>query len=146
VLSHISALNCLRLTPLKEQVEKKLEVAQLVDLKQHQSNDLVHLFRELLHETNSLQNNVATLMHVGEFAYNEKVVGTPDFTIRPEYGGNIDLNRNVHSVFTQYNKSGDRWSYHAGLRLEHTDRQLEEAGGTTYSFNQWYLFPSLNVM
>lgn len=86
------------------------------------------------------------LMHVGQFAYNEKVLGTPDFAMRPEYGGNIDLNRSIHSAFAQYDKSSGQWSYSAGLRLEHTDRQLEEANGTNYTFNQWYLFPSLNAM
>lgn len=86
------------------------------------------------------------LLHVGEFAYNEKVLGTPDFAMRPEYGGNIDLNRSIHSVFAQYNKTGDRWSYSAGLRVERTDRRLEEKAGPSYSLNQWYLFPSLNAM
>lgn len=86
------------------------------------------------------------LMHVGEFSYNVKVPGTPDFATRPEYGGDIDLNRSIHSVFAQYNGSGKRWSYTAGLRLEHTDRELEQAGGTTYTLNKWYLFPAVNAM
>lgn len=86
------------------------------------------------------------LMHVGEFAYREKLVGTPDFAAIPEYGGNIDLQRSIHSVFTQYNKTGEKWSYHAGLRLEHTDRVLQEETGSEYSLNQWYLFPSINAM
>lgn len=86
------------------------------------------------------------LIHVGKFAYDEKVLGSPDFVTRLEYGGNVDLYRSIHSAFTQYNKKGEKLSYNAGLRLEHTDRLLEEEAGPHYSLNQLYLFPSFNAM
>ncbi len=86
------------------------------------------------------------LMHTGEFAYNEKVLGTADFITRDEYGGDVDLQRSIHSVYAQYNKTGAKLSYSAGLRLEHTDRNLREARGPQYVLDQWHLFPTLNAM
>lgn len=86
------------------------------------------------------------LKHIGEFSYNERVIGTEDFIQRPEYGGDIDLTRKIHSLFTQYNKTGEKLSYSAGLRLEHTDRLLEEEQGDNYDYKQWDLFPSLNAL
>lgn len=86
------------------------------------------------------------LVHVGEFAFKDKILNTADFVLRPEYGGDIDLTRNIHSVYSQIAKKGDRFSYNAGLRLEHTDRTLEEASGKTYHFNRWSLFPSVSAL
>lgn len=86
------------------------------------------------------------LNHVGKFAYNEAILGTPDFVTRPEFGGNIDLIRKIHSLFSQYNKTGERLTYSIGLRLEYTDRMLEEEAGSNYFLNQWNLFPSANLL
>lgn len=81
-LSRLSALNCLQLTAndtietlfellvkenefivveglLRALLVKLLAVAQPVVLKKHTSNDLLVLFRELLDDTDDLQNNVA---------------------------------------------------------------------------------------
>lgn len=86
------------------------------------------------------------LIHIGEFAYDEAILGTPDFVTRPEFGGDIDLTRKIHSFFSQYNKTGEKLDYAIGLRLEHTDRVLEEVSGTKYLLNRWDVFPSANIL
>ncbi|MCC5927934.1 MAG: TonB-dependent receptor [Cyclobacteriaceae bacterium] len=86
------------------------------------------------------------LFHLGEFSYNEKVLGSPEFISRPQFGGNIDLQRTIHSLYTQYTGKTGKLDYSAGLRLEHTDRLLSEEDGTSYPLELLNLFPSVNLL
>lgn len=86
------------------------------------------------------------LFHLGEFSFNEKVLGTPTFIKRPEFGGNIDLQRSIHALYTQYTGKTGKLDYSAGLRLEHTDRLLSEEDGTRYPLELFNLFPSVNLL
>src|SRR5690606_8834421 len=40
----------------------------------------------------------------------------------------------------------EKLDYAIGLRLEHTDRVLEEVSGTKYLLNRWDVFPSANIL
>ncbi|MGF1635751.1 MAG: TonB-dependent receptor domain-containing protein [Cyclobacteriaceae bacterium] len=86
------------------------------------------------------------LIHVGQFAFNQKIIGSPVFTTLPEFGGNIDLQRQIHSLYTQYSKTWEKLSFSAGLRLEHTDRLLESQDGDSYTLELLNLFPSVNAI
>ncbi|EON77358.1 TonB-dependent receptor domain protein [Lunatimonas lonarensis] len=86
------------------------------------------------------------LRHVGEFAFRQKILGTGEFEEMPEFGSDIDLFRTIHAVYGEYQYRSEDLSVTAGLRVEDTDRRLDDYGQQqSYDLQLLNLFPSLSI-
>jgi len=86
------------------------------------------------------------LRHVGEFAFRQKILGTGEFEELDDFGSDVDLFRTIHSVYGEYQYRTEKLSYTAGLRVEDTDRRLEDYGQQqSYELELLNLFPSLSI-
>jgi outer membrane receptor protein involved in Fe transport len=72
------------------------------------------------------------LKHFGDFNYERKNNETGEFELVPEFSSEVTLNRLIHSGYIQLDKTIDKWSYSAGLRLEvmNRDFRLQDKTGT----------------
>ncbi|MBC7921581.1 MAG: TonB-dependent receptor [Ferruginibacter sp.] len=87
------------------------------------------------------------LLHRGEFRYLELDLGTGAWLVRPDLSNAIRLTRHIHSGYGQYADRVGKLNYSAGLRLEYTDRVLNDASTPApYVFERWNLFPSVNLL
>lgn len=82
--------------------------------------------------------------HTGEFVYER------DGVLVPEFSSNINLQRTIHSGYTQLTGASHKWDYAAGLRLESMDRTYSEDLRTadpeqTYTYDFVKLFPSASL-
>ncbi len=86
------------------------------------------------------------LRHVGEFAFRQKVLGTGEFEELEAFGSDVDLFRTIHSLYGEYQYQSENLSLTAGLRVEDTDRRLDDYGEQrSYELELLNLFPSLSV-
>ncbi|WP_346238177.1 TonB-dependent receptor domain-containing protein [Niabella insulamsoli] len=60
----------------------------------------------------------------GDFRYLTKINGTEDFETDPAFTSKVDVTNHINAGYLQYNATREKWSYAAGLRLEHTERDL----------------------
>jgi outer membrane receptor protein involved in Fe transport len=87
------------------------------------------------------------LLHIGEFAFEERILGTDIWVIDPRFSNRIDLERHIHALYAQVEGKTGALNYRMGLRYEHADRAL-----TTGDDNQTRVlvlnsfFPSMNLM
>ncbi len=86
------------------------------------------------------------LRHPGDFIYLDRNFGTNEWEVNPEFTNSIDLERSIHSLYSQFSAQGEQLSFTAGLRLEYFDRQVGLASpDTTFLLDQFNLFPSVNL-
>jgi iron complex outermembrane receptor protein len=64
------------------------------------------------------------LDHEGDFFYEERIIGTDEYVLNPAFSSQVDLTRQIHSVYGQYSGKWGKLAYIAGLRAEIMDRQL----------------------
>lgn len=88
-----------------------------------------------------------SLIHKGDFVYQRRNETTLEFELVPEFSSNVNLNRQIHSVYADYNHSVDKWSYIFGVRAEYMDRtfKLKDKVGIvdeTFEYDFFKLFPS----
>ncbi|MEM9674697.1 MAG: TonB-dependent receptor [Bacteroidota bacterium] len=89
------------------------------------------------------------LNHTGEFFYEERTIGTNDYELIPEFSSNVDLNRQIHSVYGLYSSQWNKLTYSVGSRVEVMDRNLLLTNAfvdTTYHYDFIQLYPSANVV
>lgn len=90
------------------------------------------------------------LDHKGDFVYERRNDQTGVFELVPEFSSEVDLVRDLHSVYTQFTGKKDKWEYAAGMRIEGMDRtfDLRDKLGqidTTYTYDYIRPFPSASV-
>lgn len=88
-----------------------------------------------------------SLIHKGDFVYQRRNESTLEFELVPEFSSSVNLNHQIHSIYTDYNHSVDKWSYIFGVRAEYMDRtfKLKDKIGIvddTFQYNFLKLFPS----
>ena len=89
------------------------------------------------------------LDHTGDFFYEERVIGTNQWNLIPEFSSSVDLTRQIHSVYAQLGGKAGRLEYSAGLRTEVMDRSLRLKNQTidsTYNYDFVQLYPSANLL
>lgn len=82
----------------------------------------------------------------GEFLYQTLINGSKQFITDPNFSSSVRVNNRIHAGYIQYNGSSKAFNYAAGLRLEHSERDLLLSN--TRHQNQLQLtnlFPSLQV-
>ena len=68
------------------------------------------------------------------------------WTIDDAFSNNFDFRNNVYAGFATYSDQVLGLEYQAGLRLEYTDRLLDQiTTGTGYKYQKLHLFPTLNI-
>jgi len=85
-----------------------------------------------------------SLNHKGDFVYER------DGQLVPEFSSNIQLKRIIHSGYSQFAGTQNKWNYRAGIRLESMDRSyseslLSELSPNNYSYDYVKLFPSASL-
>ncbi|MCB4809583.1 TonB-dependent receptor [Tamlana sp. 62-3] len=90
------------------------------------------------------------LDHTGDFVYERRTDFNDDFILVPEFSSEVNLQRSIHSVYTQFTGQQNKWSYSAGARVEVMDRTLElkDKAGTideTYNYDFTKLYPSASL-
>lgn len=88
-----------------------------------------------------------SLIHKGDFVYERRNESTGVFELVPEFSSSVNLNRQIHSSYLDYNHSVDKWSYIFGVRAEYMDRTftLQDKIGVvdeTFNYDFLKLFPS----
>jgi len=89
------------------------------------------------------------LNHTGEFFYEERVIGTNDYELIPEFSSNVDLTRQIHSIYGLYASQWQKFTYSVGARIEVMGRNLlltNEFVDTTYHYDFIKLYPSANLV
>ncbi|MFC0263804.1 outer membrane beta-barrel family protein [Fontibacter flavus] len=84
------------------------------------------------------------LNHIGDFFYERKNNETGKFELVPEFSSEVNLNRLIHSGFIQLDKSINKWTYGAGVRVElmNRDFRLQDKTGTLDTLYQYdYIRP-----
>lgn len=86
------------------------------------------------------------LKHVGDFAFRQKILGTGDFEELEAFGSDVDLFRTIHSLYGEYQYRAENLSLTGGVRVEDTDRRLDDYGQQqSYDLQLLNLFPSLSI-
>lgn len=86
------------------------------------------------------------LRHPGDFIYLDRNFETDAWEVNPGFTNRIELQRSIHSLYSQFSGKWGKLSFAAGLRLEYFDRQVALAlPDTTYSLEQFNPFPSVNL-
>lgn len=90
------------------------------------------------------------LDHTGDFVYERRNNETGVFELVPEFSSNVDLMRQIHSVYGVLTGSIGRLGYGAGLRIEVMDRELDLADrqgilDTTYFYDFVEPYPTANL-
>ena len=85
-----------------------------------------------------------TLNHKGDFVYER------DEELVPEFSSNIQLKRTIHSGYSQFTGTKNKWDYTAGIRLEsmnrsYTESLLSEAVPNNYTYDYVKFFPSASL-
>jgi len=84
----------------------------------------------------------------GTFRYNVKEAGAPEFTLVPEFTGDVTATNQIHSIYTQYSGKADRLEYMGGLRYEYATRDLyvNSVNDGDYALTLRNLFPSASAL
>lgn len=86
------------------------------------------------------------LHHPGDFIYRDKNLLTNQWTENPTFTNSIDLQREIHSLYTQLSGQLGKFSYTTGFRLEYFDRNVGIARPEKhYNLHRVNLFPSVNL-
>ncbi|MFK7924192.1 MAG: TonB-dependent receptor [Bacteroidia bacterium] len=86
------------------------------------------------------------LSHPGDFLYQDRDLQNDRWISNPTFTNRIELTRQIHSLYTQFNGKESKLSYQIGLRLEYMDRELGLAQpDTLYELRLLSPFPSVNL-
>ena len=90
------------------------------------------------------------LDHTGDFVYERRNNETGIFELVPEFSSNVDLTRQIHSVYGVLTGSVGKLAYGAGLRVEVMDRELDLADrqgtlDTTFFYDFVEPYPTANL-
>ncbi|MEM6348382.1 MAG: TonB-dependent receptor, partial [Bacteroidota bacterium] len=86
------------------------------------------------------------LSHPGDFLYQDRDLLNDRWITNPAFTNRIELRRQIHSLYTQFNGQKAKLSYQVGLRLEYMDRTLGLARpDTLYELRLINPFPSINL-
>lgn len=86
------------------------------------------------------------LKHPGDFIYLDRNFQTNTWETNPLFTNSIDLQRDIHSVYSQIGGEAGKWQYSFGLRLEYFDREVGLANpNTSFELKQFNPFPSANL-
>ncbi|UBM60192.1 TonB-dependent receptor [Marinilongibacter aquaticus] len=90
------------------------------------------------------------LNHVGDFVYERKNSETDAFELVPEFSSEVDLKRQIHSVYGNLDGKVNKWAYSLGLRVEQMNRDLhlkDKTGllDTLYSYDFLKFYPSAQL-
>jgi ferric enterobactin receptor len=61
----------------------------------------------------------------GSFSYQYRNLGDPAFKTDPAFSGDIFVQNRIHAGYLQHSAASGAWSWQAGLRVEHTLRDLK---------------------
>ncbi|WKN43372.1 TonB-dependent receptor domain-containing protein [Tunicatimonas pelagia] len=89
------------------------------------------------------------LDHTGYFVYQERTIGTNQFELIPEFSSQVDLRRQIHSVYGLYSSQWNKLTYSLGARVEVMGRNLvltNDFVDTTYHYDFIQLYPSANLV
>ncbi|MFH4968443.1 TonB-dependent receptor [Gaetbulibacter sp. M240] len=91
-----------------------------------------------------------SLDHTGDFVYERRTDFNDDFQLVPEFSSEVNLKRNIHSMYGQFTGKQNKWDYALGLRVEVMDRtlKLKDKANTiddTYNYDFIKPFPSASV-
>lgn len=82
----------------------------------------------------------------GKYQYLQKVIGTNQSIIIPEFSDNIVIINNISAIYFQYYKKKSLLEYSAGLRYEYANRTFKaEKISTAILLEQHNLFPTVNI-
>ncbi|HTG55560.1 MAG TPA: TonB-dependent receptor, partial [Niabella sp.] len=82
----------------------------------------------------------------GDFLYQTLINGSDQFETDPNFSSSVRVNNRIHAGYIQYNGSSKALNYAAGLRLEHSERDLLLSNtGHQNQLQLTNLFPSLQV-
>ncbi len=109
-------------------------------------------FRTVYSYTFSKESKFETGLQAN-FFYNNLDIESREFNIsaqrwviNPTYSNQFDFRNNIYSAFATYSNIFSGFNYQLGLRLEQTDRLLDQkTTGKDYQYNQLHLFPTLNI-
>ncbi|GAB2778021.1 outer membrane beta-barrel family protein [Rhabdobacter roseus] len=83
----------------------------------------------------------------GTFVYLEKEGNFTPLVLFPEFTGSINVDNQIHSLYSQYSGRTRRLEYLAGLRFEYATRDVRVGPGTqTFDLRLTNLFPSVNLL
>ena len=83
----------------------------------------------------------------GTFLYNHLLPGTSEYIVLPEFSADISVVNTIHSLYTQYSRTADKFQYVAGLRYEYASRIFKaNKQPEAYVLNLSNLFPSLSIL
>ncbi len=86
------------------------------------------------------------LQHPGSFIYLDRNFKTNEWETNPEFTNRIELERHIHSLYSQFSGQLGKLSFTAGLRIEYFDRKVGLAvPDTAYLLSQFNPFPSFNL-
>ncbi|MEL7533110.1 MAG: outer membrane beta-barrel family protein, partial [Bacteroidota bacterium] len=86
------------------------------------------------------------LSHPGDFLYQDRDLVNDRWITNPDFTNQIELRRQIHSLYTQFNGKKGKLAYQIGLRLEYMDRELSLAqADTLYTLGLLNPFPSVNL-
>ncbi|MBI3124257.1 MAG: TonB-dependent receptor [Ignavibacteriales bacterium] len=71
---------------------------------------------------------------------------TQQWLINSSYSNNFDFRNNIYAAYTTYSDQLLGFEYQAGLRLEYTDRKLDQlTTKENFAYQKLHLFPTLNI-
>lgn len=86
------------------------------------------------------------LNHPGDFEYLDRNFETNEWEENPLFTNRIELQRSIHSVYSQISGTWQKLQYSLGLRLEYFDREVQlDRPDQTFTLNQFNPFPSLQL-
>ncbi len=82
----------------------------------------------------------------GDFLYLTKINGSNDFETDPTFPSKVDVKSHIHGGYVQYSGRADKLNYSAGLRLEHSERNLYfSQSSENNKLSLTNLFPSVQL-
>lgn len=86
------------------------------------------------------------LHHPGDFIYQDRDLSNNTWVENPFFTNSIDLQREIHSIYSQISKNTGKLQYAGGLRLEYFDRNVGISRPEQhYRLNRFNVFPSLQI-
>lgn len=109
-------------------------------------------FKPLTFGTIEMGYQFRNLDHEGDFVYERRTSFDNEFELVPEFSSEVNLQRTIHSFYTQLSNKINNWEYVAGVRIENMDRTLElkdkaetDPYEETFTYDFTKLFPSATL-
>jgi len=87
------------------------------------------------------------LLHTGDFAFEQRVLGSNAWEPIPLFSNSVDLERHIHGIYGQLSGTVGKLDYTTGLRYEYANRLLttgQEANTRNLTLNSF--FPTANLL